>query len=1779
MNSVSGTTDPGIDLYNVDANDGALTSADPNEGIDHPIITNANLIGGNLNLTGYVGIAPNDADFANARVEFFVSDGGGEGRTYLGFLTTDANGNYSGTLSVTGVIDTDSIVATATITGIGTSEFGNEFGVNVAPINTVPGNQSVNEDTSIGISGVSIADSDSNIATVQLSVGDGVISATLQAAATFSAGSSGSSTFTLSGSAADINATLATLSYQGNLNFNGNDTLTVLTTDDGGLADSDNFDIVVDAVNDDPLNGGSVPSDITVTEDVSSNIDLSSVSIQDVDDAGSPMTVRLTTSTGGNLTAAASAGITIGTNGTGQITLTSTLGALNAYLDNASNIQYLHGTPNTFGNDADTILVEVSDNGNSGSGGGGFVTFGTSNIDITNANDAPVITGGPDTSSLAETDSGLTDSGTLTVSDVDQADTVTTAVDSVAVTGTGSSSVPPALDNPTLRGFLTVSPTAILDGTETTDTLTWDFNSGSEAFDFLADGETLILTYTVSATDDAGTPLSDTETVTITITGTNDTPTVTVVDVGGAVTEDASTPNLTDSGSVTFAELDETDVVTSSVALANTATTGSVIPGSLSTALNSALSLTQTGTNDGSITWNFNVANTEVQYLADGETVTATYTITVTDDSGTGTDTATQDVTVVITGTNDTPTITVVDVTGAVTEDASIPNLTDSGSIIFTEVDDTDLLNSSVALTNTATTGPAVSAGLSSALSNALSLTQTGTNDGSIAWDFTVANSLTQYLADGETVTATYTITVTDDSGTGNGTTTQDVTVVITGTNDTPTITVVDVVGAVTEDASTPNLSDSGSITFGEVDDTDLVNSSVVLTNTVTTGPAVPAGFATALSSALSLTQTGTNDGSITWDFSVANSLTQYLAEGETVTVTYTVTVADDSGTGTNSATQDITITITGTNDSPTITGGPDSVSLTETNAGLSDSDTLTVSDADTTDIVTAAVDSVVVSGTGTGSVPGSLDNATLQSFLSVSPTTILGAADNSATLTWNFNSGGEPFDFLATGETLVLTYAISTTDDGGSPLSDTQTVTVTITGTNDGPQATNLNAPETYTEDTTLDLTDIIITDSDHDNLTVTLTLSDVAAGTLNTGTSGSVTSTFTAGVWTASGTTADLNALLSGLTFTPEANYNLDFNIAVSIDDGEATPTSGIKTFTAIPVNDAPTDVSPDALAVDENIDTTGGYSIGTLSTTDVDSVDPTEFFTYSILPAGDGAFFSIGGPGNDQLLIDDGVIDFETKPSYTVTVRGTDSGGEFVDQTIVVSVNDLNDTPTVTLTNVLLDLPENTDTSAPIKVADIVVSDDALGTNDLTLSGADLAAFEIVGAELFLRAGVTLDFETQSSYDVIVNVDDAMVGLSPDDTASYSLAITDLDDSAPVIQPGQIFSIPENSAIGTLLGSLIATDADTTGPLTDWTLLSGNADGNFQLTNADGELLVADFTNLNFEQNQTYTLTLTVSDGTQISAPETITVQVLNVNDRPVATGEQLVTDQTQGILVSAPGVLANDIDEDGDALTSSLVSGPANGALSLDANGAFTYVPNADFFGTDSFVYVTNDGLVNSAPVTVEIIVLPLSPSGPSTTPPTNPPTIEVTPIPVTPPTTPTLDIEVAGPTGGPAQSNDNNRNNHTSREVAGETFVVQEEQGEDDQEEAVLINQERSESKRFYANAIQKQFGVTVGTNFEISIAGSQLSIFQFSGENGADTDPEVSMQQLLTGTTAVASTALSVGYVVWLIRGGSLLASLVSALPAWTAFDPLALVNQAEKEDAESLVDIVSGDK
>ena len=190
-------------------------------------------------------------------------------------------------------------------------------------------------------------------------------------------------------------------------------------------------------------------------------------------------------------------------------------------------------------------------------------------------------------------------------------------------------------------------------------------------------------------------------------------------------------------------------------------------------------------------------------------------------------------------------------------------------------------------------------------------------DSGKIRYDARVFN----YLGAGETVTDHFTYAIRLSNGTLSWAT---VTIAITGTNDGPTVSAADLAGAVTEDAATPSLTDTGTITFDDVD----------LTNTHTTGVTAAAGnpLGGTLTASVTDPATGAGDGTVTWNYSVANSATQYLAQGQTATETFTIRISDNSGAYID---QVVVVTITGTNDKPHIrveSGDSASHSFDETN-------------------------------------------------------------------------------------------------------------------------------------------------------------------------------------------------------------------------------------------------------------------------------------------------------------------------------------------------------------------------------------------------------------------------------------------------------------------------------------------------------------------------------------------------------------------------------------------------------------------------------------------------------------------------------------------------------------------------------------------------------------------------------------------------------------------------------------------------------------------------------
>jgi large repetitive protein len=565
------------------------------------------------------------------------------------------------------------------------------------------------------------------------------------------------------------------------------------------------------------------------------------------------------------------------------------------------------------------------------------------NVQVTGTNDAPdiqVLAGNKAAETLTETNVGLSTGGTLTVTDVDLNDTVSLVVDSLAVSGPLG-----ALTEAQLKNYLSLSNANANPATPgSTGNVGWNFNSGSEAFNHLANGETLTLTYTVKATDSSPTAATDTQTVTITVRGTNDAVVITSAAQTGTVVEDGT---ATATGAVTFTDVDLTDVHQTGVT--GTATYGSFELGTLTDTANGV---------GGSQPWTYRINSNKAQELADGQSVVETFTVSVTDNKGL---TQTQEVKVTITGTNDTPTVTG-STNLSLTEDASTPDLTGAVSVNFADVDLTDVLSYTFVKASGSLGGT-----LSSPVVND---TGTGAN-GSVSYTYSVLNSATQSLRVGATATETFTITARDSAG---ATVSRDVTVTITGTNDAPRIDAANAAHLVTATVveSNETLSAMGRVVFTDVDVGDVVTLGRVMVNNQPVAPEV---------TATDVTLTPDQMAHLTGGFSIANPSTgawaynitspDFLPAGSEVTLSYPVRVSDNAG---GFVDRTVTVTVVGSNDAPVLTAGPRIDA-----AGIH----YTVVDADNGTVLSAQVGSINV-----GTMFGTIANGTESTFLATEQAT-----------------------------------------------------------------------------------------------------------------------------------------------------------------------------------------------------------------------------------------------------------------------------------------------------------------------------------------------------------------------------------------------------------------------------------------------------------------------------------------------------------------------------------------------------------------------------------------------------------------------------------------------------------------------------------------------------------------------------------------------------------------------------------------------------------------------
>ena len=303
-----------------------------------------------------------------------------------------------------------------------------------------------------------------------------------------------------------------------------------------------------------------------------------------------------------------------------------------------------------------------------------------------------------------------------------------------------------------------------------------------------------------------------------------------------------------------------------------------------------------------------------------------------------------------------------------------------------------------------------------------------------------------------------------------------------------------------------------------------------------------------------------------------------------------------------------------------------------------------------------------------------------------------------------------------------------------------------------------------------------------------------------------------------------------------------------------------------------------------------------------------------------------------------------DFNGSDSFTYRVN--DGTVDSQDATVTITVNAVNDAPVAfddayatnedTVLNVTLPgvLANDTDTeSDPLTSAFVVASGPANGTLTLNADGSFIYTPDA-------------DFNGSDSFRYTAN--DGLLG-------SNEATVTITVNAVNVAQPG-----------------VLTNDTDTeSDPLTSALVVaSGPANGTLTL-NADGSFTYTP----NAEFNGSDSFRYTANDGLLDSNEATVTITVNAVNDAPVAFDEAYATNEDNVLNVALPGVLANDTDTESDPLTSAIVvaSGPANGTLTLNADGSFTYTPDADFNGSDSFRYTANDGLLDSNEGTVTITV--------------------------------------------------------------------------------------------------------------------------------------------------------------------------------------------------------------
>ena len=1200
-----------------------------------------------------------------------------------------------------------------------------------------------------------------------------------------------------------------------------------------------------------------------------------------------------------------------------------------------------------------------------------------------------------DTFTYTVTDShGAIGSNTLTVTinGTNDAPTVAAAIASVAedaqTTATGTLPTPLDMDTHDSVSFLAQNGTPGTYGTLTLNadgSYAYALDNTSPTVQGLGVGETLTDTFTYTVTDNHGATASNT--LTVTIHGTNDAPTVAAA--AASVTEDTQ---ITTSGTLpTPSDTDVHDTVSF--------LTQSGAPGTYGTFTLSA---------DGSYTYALNNNLPAVQALGVGETLTDTFAYAVTDGhGGIGINT----LTVTINGTNDTPTVTAA--ASSVTEDSQT-----TASGILPTPQDMDTHDSVSFLAQNGTPGTYGTFTLNA--------------DGSYTYILNNSLPAVQSLGAGETLTDTFTYTVTDNHGAIGSNT---LTVTIHGTNDAPTVAAA--AASVTEDTQittsgtlpTPQDTDThdtvsfvaqsgtpgtyGTFTLNaDGSYTYVLNNSLpaiqtlgvgeTLTDTITY--TVSDGHGGTASNTLTVTISGTNDaptvaaaaasvtentqisasgtlpqpqdtdlhdtvaftpkageagtygsltlnadGSYTYTLNNASPLVQGLGAGETVADTFTYTVSDSHG---GTASNTLTVTISGTNDAPTVAAATASVA-----------------------------EDTQISASGTLPQPQDTDIRDTVAF-----TPLSNAAGTYGTLTLNadgsyaytLNNASPAVQGLGAGETATDVFTYTVTDGHGATASNT--LTVTIHGTNDAP--TVAAAVASVTEDTQILASGTLPVPHDtdtHDTVAFTPKLNE-------TGTYGSLTlnadGTY---IYTLNNASPAVQGLGAGETATDVFTY--------TVTDGHGGTGSNTLTVTIRGTNDVPTVAAATASATEDAQITASG----TLPLPQDTDIHDTLTFTTKVAEAGLYGTLTLNADGSYTYTLNNAsplVQGLGAGESVTdaFIYTASDGHGGTVSNTLTVTINGTNDTPSVAAAtaSVVEDLaptvsgtlPHPTDTDIHDAVAFIPQSNAAGAYGSLTLNANGTYTYILNNG---LPAVQALNTGGSLTDTFTYTVNDGHGG-----TASNTLTVTihgtdeglpglTVSDVVEDVRPFTQVTLPVPSDPGGTLGSAYVYSSSSLQGQYGVFTIAADGTATYTLYNS-----LPSIQGLGQGETLTDTLAYSVSNSQGVTLPGSFTVTIHGTNDIPtVAAAVASVTEDTK---ITASGTLPapQDADiHDTVAFLPQTNTAGLYGSLTLSADGTYTYTlnnasPLVQGLGTgesvtDAFTYTVSDGHGGTASNTLTVTI--------------------------------------------------------------------------------------------------------------------------------------------------------------------------------------------------------------